>query len=116
MIVFSEIRQRLSNYGMNKVALTESERHNLDQELDATVERIARCPDLDSASSALDELGAQQDVLATLLFKHKVQLSEKQRRLVRQFDRFDDPRLRVFVFQVIRSGTFLKEDKPPFCV
>ncbi len=114
MIVFSEIRQRLSNRGIDEVALTESERHNLDQELDATLERIARCPNVDSASSAFDELGEQQDVLATLLFKHKVQLSEKQRRLVRQFD-FDDSQLRVFVFQVIKSGTFLKEDKPPFC-
>ena len=116
MSAFIEICQRLSNCGIDEVALTESERHNLDRELDATLERIARCPDLDSAFSALDELGVQQNVLATLLFKHKVQLSDKQRRLVRQFDRSDDPQLRFFVFQVIRNGTFLQEDKPPFCV
>jgi hypothetical protein len=115
MSAFSEVCRRLSNYGFDEVALTESERDSLDQELDSTLERIARCPDLDSAAGALDELGAQQELLATLLFKHKVQLSNKQRRLVRQFDRVDDPRLRLFVFQVIRNRTFLKEDKPPFC-
>jgi hypothetical protein len=99
---------------MNEVTLSESERSDLDQELDATIERIARRSDPESASSALDELGTQQYVLATLLFKHKVPLTDKQRRLVRQFDRCDDPQLRVFVFQVIKKGIFLKEDKPPF--
>jgi hypothetical protein len=115
MSAFNEISRRLSNRGMDDLPLTDGDLHELDRELIATVERIARCPDLLSASVALDELASQQEVLATLRFKYRLRLSEKQRRLVRQYDRSDDPRLREFVFQVIRNGTFLTEDKPPFC-
>jgi hypothetical protein len=114
MNTLDEIHQRPLHCGIGAVTLTEDEQHGLDGELDELLERIAQCPNIGWARSLLDELGSQQEVLATLLFKHKAPLSVRQRRLVRQCDRLDDEQLRAFVFDAIGSGTMLRDDKPPF--
>jgi hypothetical protein len=114
MSIFVDINYKLSNIGINKIVITENEIYAMDQELDATIEHISLFDNIYSASVELDRLEQQQTILATLLFKYKIQLSEKQCRVVRQCDRLDDSRLRNYVFKLIKKGIFLKEDNPPF--
>jgi hypothetical protein len=54
----------------------------------------------------LNELGDIQLLLAKLLFKYDMPLSQKQKSLVRQFDRCDDPTVREMVFNAIKEGKF----------
>jgi hypothetical protein len=78
----------------------------LNAHLDALLEKIGAFTDVNGAGDDLDQLGKFQTDLATACFKWKIQLPPRLRGLVRQFDRSDDPEIRLIVFESIRSKQF----------
>jgi hypothetical protein len=67
--------------------------------------RVSR--NIEAASSHLDLLAQLQTELARACFKWNVELPLPLRRLVREFDRSDDPDLRLAVYKQIKGGAFL---------
>lgn len=67
---------------------------------------ISRCDTLEAAEALLEELGHTHKVMATLAFKHGLQLSHKQREIVREYDRWDVPEIRRAIFQKIKNAEF----------
>lgn len=61
---------------------------------------------IEAASSHRDRLAHLQTQLARAYFKWKVELPLPLRRLVREFDRSDDPDLRLAVYEKIKGGAF----------
>ncbi len=88
--------------------LTDNDLACAQAEIDRTLEQIHDAKSFDDAQLNLLRLGELQELLATAWFKHKVELSETQKRLVRSFDRSDDPDLRLHVYKEIQDGRFLK--------
>jgi hypothetical protein len=88
------------------VSLTEEDRRVLDFELDETLKSIANCDTVEAAEPFLLELGEIQDVMATLAFKHDLQLSKRQREIVREYDRWDAQRFDGTLFEKSKTPTF----------
>ena len=105
-MVWHEIQRRLLDQGRDGARMQEGEIAALDADVDELVSAIRQCPNFRQASPLLTELGELQTLLATLAFKYRVPLSPKQRRLVRQFDRWDDPDLRAAVFAAVKKDRF----------
>ena len=61
---------------------------------------------IEAASSHLDLLAQLQTELARACFKWNLELPLPLRRLVREFDRSDDPDLRLAVYKQIKAGAF----------
>ena len=66
--------------------------------------RVSR--NIEAASSHLDLLAQLQTELARACFKWNVELPLPLRRLVREFDRSDNPDLRLAVYKQIKDGAF----------
>jgi hypothetical protein len=101
-----ELLQRLEALGSHLKVLTHDERCVLDAELDETLESIANCDSVEAAEPLLLDLGDIQLVLATLAFKHGIELSKRQRAIVREYDRCDVPEVRHDIFANVRTHTF----------
>jgi hypothetical protein len=76
----------------------------LEEELNGVLRSVACSKELEEAQADLDALGKLQELLATLLFKYKVDLTPRQRSIVREFDRSDDPEVREYIFAEIKKG------------
>jgi hypothetical protein len=72
-----------------------------------TIGQIHRANCVEDAREHLMRLGELQEILATAWFKHQCEITDTQKRLVRSFDRSDDPDLQVHVYKEIRAGRFL---------
>ena len=68
---------------------------------------IYRSRTIEIASVYLDLMGELQTELATAHYKWKVELPSPLIQLVKEFDRSDDPDLRLIAFNKIKDGTFL---------
>jgi len=79
----------------------------IEEDIDAVLRKVGSCASAEEAAPMLDDLGKIQELLARLRFKYDVPLSRRLRRLVREFDRSDDPDLRAFIFAKIKEGRFL---------
>jgi hypothetical protein len=101
-----ELLQRFEVESSNLACLSDEDRRTLDLEIDALLRSIAGCNALDAAEAFFKELDSVQWVLARLAFKHGVQLSRRQREIVREFDRGDDPEVQRRVFQRIKRAEF----------
>jgi len=101
-----EILQRFEAESARWKYLTDDDRRVLDGELDEMMKSIANCDTVEAAEPLLQELGRIQEIMATLAFKHGIQLSGRQRRIVREYDRCDVPEVRRIVFQKIKSAEF----------
>lgn len=88
--------------------ITSEEASALEHALNRLLEEIRGCENIEVATSKLDRLGQLQTELARACFKWNMQLSPRLRGLVREFDRSDDPDLRLVVYARIRGGTFLQ--------
>ena len=88
------------------ISITDEEKSGLDQEIDNLIQSISKCKNVIEAEKFFNELQSLQTLLAELLFKHDISLSDKQRRVVRECERLDDMDLRIFIFNAIKSGTF----------
>ncbi|MCC7087183.1 MAG: hypothetical protein IT427_19445 [Pirellulales bacterium] len=106
----SELLQRFEADSSRWQFLSNDERHIMDGELDEMLKSIASCDTAESAEPLLQELGCLQEAMATLAFKHGVELSHRQREIVREYDRFDVQDVRRHVFQKIKNAEF------PWCV
>ena len=106
MTAFEQLRAKLLLAPVQGVCLTDEDRSCMDQEIDEILERISRMSSIDSADRMLQELGLIQENLATICFKYQVLLSDKQRKLVRKYDRWDDLGCRMDSFQAIKNGCF----------
>ena len=76
----------------------------LDAELSSILERMAIRTTYEDAKPELDELAELHGLMATLLFKHRVELSARQRHIVRIFDRWDDEDTRRYFFREVIAG------------
>jgi hypothetical protein len=99
-----EIRSRLRDSIGPEFPISARERDLLEAELDEILRSIASHSVVAEAEEDLSALGTLQELLATLLFKYKVDLTKRQRAIVRQFDRSDDPDERNYVFTQIKNG------------
>jgi hypothetical protein len=93
------------------VNLTEKVIAGLDDEINDLLNKIRQCPSLAVAEKLLGELADIQSILALLLFKYDAPLSQKQKSLVRQYDRSDVPLVREIVFKSIKEGKFPEQWK-----
>lgn len=106
MAMIRNILDRIENLGRVGATLSRAEADELDSEIDNVVSHIKSANDYIAATSSLDELGALQELLSLLLFKYDVFLSVKQKAVVRGFDRFDDPELRLAIYKAVKEGRF----------
>jgi len=106
METFEQVRDRLRLAEVRGMFLTDEEIIHLDHEIDEVLASIATCPSINNADDKLQQLGLMQEILATIWFKYRVKLSEKQRRLVQRYDRWDDFELRRASFESIKKGLF----------
>jgi len=87
--------------------LTSDEAAALELKFNELLVDIRGSRNIEAASSHLDRLAQLQHELARACFKWNVELSLPLRRLVREFDRSDDPDLRLAVYKQIKGGAFL---------
>jgi len=87
--------------------LTSDEAAALELKFNQLLVDIRGSRNIEAASSHLDLLAQLQTELARACFKWNVELPLPLRRLVREFDRSDDPDLRLAVYKQIKGGTFL---------
>jgi hypothetical protein len=85
--------------------LTSDEAAALELKFNELLVDIRGSPNIEAASSHLDLLGQLQHELARACFKWNMELPLPLRRLVREFDRSDDPDLRLAVYKQIKGGT-----------
>jgi len=101
-----EVLARFENEPSRTKSLTDEERNGLDNDIDEVLRLIANCEPFEAAESSLLALGEIHKVLATLAFRFGVSLSPRQRRIVREYDRWDIPEVRHAVFDAIKRGEF----------
>jgi len=92
------------------VSVTDQDRQLMDSEMDEILRSIARCSTAEAAEPLLLELGELQDVLMTFFCKHNVALTERQDKIIREYDRWDVPEVRQETYQKIKSG------EPLWCI
>jgi hypothetical protein len=86
-----------------KPQIDRSDLEQVDADLANLLARI-RLRGLAEANTELEELIELHRLLSTLQFRHRVDLSERQSRFVRMFDRWDDPDTIEFFHQEVVSG------------
>ena len=89
-----------------RASLTDEDRSALDDELDGILKLIASRATFNAAEPLLEELGRVQEVMATLAFKYSAHLSERQREIVRDYDRCDIDDVRRRTFEKIKNAEF----------
>ena len=77
---------------------------DLESELCGLLAHIAEKQSDQDADIALLELGSLQELLSILIFKYGVEMTDRQPRIVREYDRWDDAETRVSFFNEIASG------------
>src|SRR5258708_39135305 len=105
---FALVSDRLRLAAFQGMFLTDEERSSLGEEIDRIIESIAQKSSFDEANSRLLELGTMQEVLATLCFKNNITLTEKQRRLVRDYDRWHVTAVKASAYNAIKNAEFIR--------
>src|SRR5438067_883628 len=106
MTTYERIGERLRLAVVHGMFLSDEERSDLDRELDALLTSIADCHTTETAEKKLQELGEMEQTLATICFKYRIDLTEKQRKLVREYDRWDVPEIRAAALEAIKRAQF----------
>jgi hypothetical protein len=106
MTTFDRIRERLRLAVIYGMFLTDEERVDLDRELEEVVAAIAECETIDDAENKMEDLDQMQLTLATICYKYRIDLTEKQDWLVRQCERWDDDEVRSEIFEAIKQRQF----------
>ena len=84
--------------------ISDSDVVQLDLEIDSLLARIATKKSPKEAENLLMDLGAFQELLAILFFKYGFELTDRQRKIVQQYDRWDDEETRGEFFKDIVAG------------
>ncbi len=106
MNFFKQIHDRLRSATVYGMFLTDGERNGLEQEMNDLMEVIKLSATFESAQNELQQLGLMQETLATMCFGYKIELTERQRKLVREYDRWDLPEIRESSYNAIKKGQF----------
>jgi predicted nucleic acid-binding Zn-ribbon protein len=107
MRMSDDFRRRITAHeNLYDRALTEKEVAALNDEMNALIKSIAAANSFDEADPLLRELGALQELLATLSFRFGVKLPHRMNDLVRELDRSDVEDERRRLFQHIQEGFF----------
>jgi len=107
MTTLDLVRDRLRFADTRGMFLSDEERSDLDREIDRILEAIVQRPTLDNAEKELHELEVMQSLLQLLSFKYRVDLSEKQNRLIHQYDNWGESHIRRANYEAIKRGQFL---------
>ena len=108
--VFGERLRLAPNYG---AFMTDEESALWDEQLVTMVEAVSLCSNFESAEDKLRELAVASEMLATLWFRYRISLSNKQRSVALLFDRGDVDDVPRAAFQVIKLGrVWQKPDQP----
>ena len=100
------IKARIDELGWPAASLSQDERSALDLEVDEIVGRIKSSSDFREADVVLRELGEFETFLSLLLCKYHLTLSDKQKKLINEFDRSDDVETRHRLYNDIKEGRF----------
>lgn len=106
MTIYERVCDRLRVAHTFGMFLTDEEREQLDRELDTLIQSIATCETADIAESKLQALGQLQHVFASICFKYRIDLTEKQRQFVHEYDRWDLQEVRKAAFESIKQRLF----------
>lgn len=101
-----EILRRLEAATSDSIADSDELRHAVAAELDGLVEAISEQSTFEKAEGLMKMLGDTHLVLARLAFVHKWSLTDRQREIVRQYDRHDDEGVRREVYEQIQLRRF----------
>jgi hypothetical protein len=101
-----QILARFDEQASRSKSLTDDERQLLDRAIDDTINAIACHSNWRAAERDLIALGQIHKVLATLCFKYGQPLSERQRRIVREYDRWDVADVRQTIYDAIKKCQF----------
>jgi hypothetical protein len=101
-----EILRRFEAEYPRRTALSDTERASLNCHLDEAMRLIANFGSFEKVDGQLKKLCEIQEVMAALAFKHGIELSSRQREIVREYDRCDDEAVRRDTFQKIKNATF----------
>jgi hypothetical protein len=110
MNVIDTIKERLrvaTTYGM---FILDEESTQIDREIDARIDTIKNCRDLESAREKMKELELLSEMLSNSHYRYRIPISKKQRDVVDLFDwgyPGQDPD--AFAFKAIQSGRFGEE-------
>ena len=107
MSKYDELMIRVASAKPSAPVITESDLDAVETEVEELAVLIGHQPDFGCAEPALQRLASIQELLAVIVFKHKVRLPTRLSRLVREFDRSDDRATRVAVYDECKMGTFL---------
>lgn len=89
-------------YGM---FISDEESAEVDRELDAIIESIKNCHDLESASEQLREVKLFSEILATTYYRYGITISRKQHNVVTLFDwGYPNQDLDALAFESIKAG------------
>ena len=102
----TEILQRFEAEYPRRTALSEAERASLNGDFDEAMRLIANFDSFAEADGQLKKLCEIQEVMAALAFKHGIELSSRQREIVREYDRCDDEAVRRDAFQKIKGAKY----------
>ena len=96
------LRQQLDASGDCPV-ITTDDISELDVEMSDILERMTARTTFEDARPELQELAELHGLLATLLFKCSVDLTDRQRQVVRTYDRWDDEDTRRYFFREVTA-------------
>ncbi len=102
-ITSQRLRQTIDRCG-DASEISNADIVELESELSGLLAQIAKKQSAQDAESALLELGSLQELLSILVFKYDVDLTDRQRRIVREYDRWDDGETRIYFFKEIAAG------------
>ncbi len=100
---FQRIQEKLSRCG-DASEVSDADIVELEFELADLLSLIAEKESAQDAAEELQELADFHGLMAVLSFKYDVELTERQRKVVRDYDRWDDERTRVDFFREIAEG------------
>ena len=102
-ITAQRLRQTIDRCG-DASEISNADIVELESELSGLLAQIAERQSAQDADSLLLELGSLQELLSILTFKYGVDLTDRQRRIVRDYDRWDDAGSRADFFKEIVAG------------
>ena len=99
----TRVRQTIDRCG-DASEISSADVTELESELADLLAEIAKKKSPQDAENLLQKLGALQELLSFLIFKYGVELTDRQRRIVRDYDRWDDEETRAYFFKEIVAG------------
>lgn len=101
--VSTRLSEKLSRTG-EIPDVSDSEMADLNAEMVSILTGIAARSTFEDAKAELTELAVLHGLLATLLFKYSVEMTARQQKIIRMFDRWDDEDTLRYFYNEVRAG------------